>query len=221
MKIVCVYKTGGDFDKDYVIALHNSLKNYGYDFVCLTDAWDVPHYIRQVQLKYNLPGWWSKLELFDRDNWIIGEEDILYFDLDTVILDDISDLIHATKNTNEMIMLKDFYFPKKLASGVMYIPNKVKDIIFNEFINCADQAMIMFKGDQDFIADTIRINSILYTTFPDIIPDYIASYKCHIFKTYPKHITPLEVNIKKSKIICYHGKPRPKDVFSLLEDIYV
>jgi len=60
--VVCVYKTGGDFDGEYVEALYEKLSEY--NFVCLTDASDVPEHITQVPLKFGWEGWWSKMELF-------------------------------------------------------------------------------------------------------------------------------------------------------------
>lgn len=121
MKIVCVYKTGGDFTDEYVEALHDSLLDYPYEFVCLTDSQTIRNDIKTIPLKFGFSGWWSKMELFCFEHDIL-DDDILYFDLDTVIVDDISDLLEWCENQTEMVMLSDFYFPENVASGVMFIP---------------------------------------------------------------------------------------------------
>jgi len=205
--VVCVYKTGGDFDGEYVEALYEKLSEY--NFVCLTDASDVPEHITQVPLKFGWEGWWSKMELFDP--LFAPTCDILYFDLDTVIVDNIDEMTDICVN-DTMIMLSDFYYPKNLASGVMYIPYKIKNIFWNEFVLSPHGVMNNTKGDQDFLVDVIKRNEIYVDRWDKLLPDYIASYKAHITKQYPKQLRPLEVDVSKSKVIAFHGKPRPKDV---------
>jgi hypothetical protein len=213
MKIVCVYKTGGDFDGEYVEALYNSIRPSLYGFVCMTDADDVPSHIPQIPLNHNLDGWWSKMEMFDPKNPYIGPFDILYFDLDTVLIDDIDEMFGVCNNTQDdnVIMLKDFYFPDRFASGIMYIPHKHKGIIWANFMRAPELQMSDHRGDQNYLEETIRMYKIPVKTWQDYLANYIASYKTHITKNYPKHLKPLEVDVTKSKVICYHGKPRPKD----------
>lgn len=202
MKIACVYKTGGDFDSDYVEALYNSLCQYG-DFLCFTDG-NVPAYIPQQPLKHGWRGWWSKIEMLGYD------DDLLCFDLDTVILDDIAGMIKAVSDhKNSLIMLSDFYYPDKPASGIMYVPNGIGNALYNTFVKTPELYMAKHRGDQDFI--TVQWSPIL--RWDDLLgDDYICSYKAHIAKTAPRHMKIKNIDPTRSKIVCFHGKPRIKDV---------
>lgn len=205
MKIACVYKTGGDFDEDYVISLYDSFKRYDVDFICFTDSNRVPYHIPQRRLIHKWPGWWSKIEM------IGSGEDLLCFDLDTVIIDDIKDMIDLCNNEpDNMIMLRGFYTPQNPASGIMYVPKESGLLLYSLFLQDPNYYMNMYRGDQDFIREEYngQIDRWQYV----LDKDYICSYKAHITKSYPTHIRPLEVDPTKSKIMCFHGKPRPKDV---------
>lgn len=204
--IVCVYKTGGDFDGEYVETIHEKLKHH--NFVCLTDADDVPKHIPQKPLQHGWKTWWSKMEMFDP---FLTTADILYFDLDTVIVGDNIERMYDACDHHNMIMLSDFYFPENLASGIMFIPNEQKELFWDEYVDDSDWVINNFRGDQDFLAYVIKKHDIAVDRWNEILPDYIASYKTHVIKSYPQHIKPLEVDVTKSNIICYHGKPRPKD----------
>jgi|AntRauTorcE11897_2_1112592.scaffolds.fasta_scaffold00173_8 hypothetical protein len=210
LTIACVYKTGGDFDSEYVEVLYAKLGEQ-YDFVCLTDSKDVPSYVPQTPLQFGWKGWWSKMELFNPE---MLRGDILYLDLDTVIvgdeIEDIDEMYDVCDSSNRMIMLSDFYYPDKVASGIMYIPYEIKKIFWDEFMVSPHGIMNNTRGDQDFLMDVIERNGVVVDRWNDLLPNYIASYKVHVIKDYPRHLKPLRVNIEHSKIICYHGKPRPK-----------
>jgi hypothetical protein len=194
-----VYKTGGDFDSDYVEALHESLSQYG-DFICFTDG-DVPYHIQTQPLVHGWEGWWSKIEALGYN------DDILLFDLDTVIVGDLIDMVTVVNNSSELIMLSDFYYPEKPASGIMYVPNKVGTKLYQRFLTKPDFYMAKHRGDQDFIS--VQWDSI--KRWDELLGNnYICSYKAHIAKTAPKEVKPVDTS--KSKIVCFHGKPRPRDV---------
>lgn len=215
MKIVLVYKTGGDFDIEYVERLKQSL--IGYDVVCLSDDQELIDRI-PLQNEYtshpSFKGWWSKMEMFRPD---IIDDDILYFDLDTVIIDDIYNEIQIMSRNKRPIMLSDFYFPERLASGVMYVPKDVRSVIWNAWIDGSISHMESYRGDQEFIVQTI---GHMCDRFDFLFPDMICSYKAHVIKEYPNHLDPLKIDPSKSKVICFHGKPRPKDVNFLKESVY-
>jgi hypothetical protein len=201
LKIACVYKTGGDFDSEYVEALHADLSYYG-DFLCFTDG-DVPDHIQTQPLTHGWEGWWSKIEALGYNG------DILLFDLDTVIVGDLIDMMTVVNsNRHQLIMLSDFYSPKKPASGIMYVPNELGTSLYNNFAKRPDTYMASLRGDQEFIRyvlgdDIKRWDELLGD-------DYICSYKAHIAKTAPKEVKPVDTS--KSRIITFHGLPRPRDV---------
>lgn len=125
---------------------------------------------------------------------------------------------------NRPIMLSDFYVPERLASGVMYIPNDVRKIIWDVWSDGPISHMETHRGDQEFIAQTI---GHMCDRFDFLFPDLICSYKAHVIKDYPNHLNPLKIDPTKSKVICFHGKPRPKDVnflkkvFTFPESVYI
>ncbi len=111
INIVCVYKSGGDYDAKYVMALKVALEKYcyvDYNFYCLTDKPDeIKDYAKIILLEHNLPGWWSKIELFNPNinyNW--DNNLVLYFDLDVLILKGIQKLIEVCLSFTEPLMLR-------------------------------------------------------------------------------------------------------------------
>ena len=203
MKIVTVLKTGGDFDVDYVGSIANRVPAE-YEFVCLSDDDRVPGYI---PFQYNYPTWWSKMEMFRPD---IIDDDIFYVDLDTVVRNDITEELKSIEQLDSLTMLSDFYKPENPASGVMFVPNSIRQYIWNQWLtNTPSNIIATMRGDQDFIgslfSDVQRFDEV-------IDKEWICSYKAHIKKSHPKHIRPANIDYKKSKIVCFHGKPRPRDI---------
>lgn len=200
MKIVTVLKSGGDYNENHVRWLYSQLPE-GYEKVCLTDL-SIPD-IQTIKLNKNLPGWWSKIEMFDPDKI---QDDIFYLDLDMVILDDISELL----SNKQLTMLSDFFFPEKTKnSAIMYIPHDEKYKVWDSFNRYPDLFMRRYKegGDQEFI------NKIYphAKTWQELYPGKIVSYKKHVVKKSKKneHATGNGDIPQGTKIVCFHGKPRP------------
>lgn len=92
--IACVLTGRTKYSMIHVERLHSGVTKHlkqAFRFICLTD-WNFPkrndlHFIDGVKF----PKWWGKINLFDRmfDN---GHSRVLYFDLDTVIVGDLSPL---------------------------------------------------------------------------------------------------------------------------------
>ena len=157
---------------------------------CLSDV-DVPG-VPTIPLKYNWPGWWSKLELFRPD--IRG--DLLYFDLDTVVMGAI-DHIRPDKS----LMLTDFYRPERPGSGLMYIKQDDKAAVWDAWTSNPDTAYKptpLHHGDQGFLWDHFQCGR-----WQDDYPGLVQSYKADIRRV-NKNPT--------AAIICFHGNPRPWQV---------
>jgi hypothetical protein len=106
LTIACVLWRGDFRDRNYSIKdvlrlfkMAHSRLTIPHRFVCLTNdrdsmehkAWvDQGKSLDWIPLLYNLPGWWSKLELFRPDLPITGK--ILYLDLDVFLVDSIDEL---------------------------------------------------------------------------------------------------------------------------------
>jgi hypothetical protein len=208
MIFVCVHKTSPVYTKEYVLKLREGFSKYCYelDFLCLSDDATLQKENWVIPLKYNWSGWWSKIELFRPDI----KSDILYVDLDTLIVADCSELISVCKQTENPIMLSDFYRKKKLASGVMWIPNKHKKDVWDKWITnpsknikqyskknlSSKEKRLIGYGDGGFIS-SVYYN--LSERFDVLLPQKIVSYKSHCRYKTPSNCC----------IICYHGRPRP------------
>lgn len=97
LNVVCVLWEG-DFRKrtynsEWVIKLKRMVERnltVPFNFYCLSNV-DIPT-INTIPLKHNYPGWWSKIELFRSDLPIEGR--ILYIDLDSLIINNLDDLVN-------------------------------------------------------------------------------------------------------------------------------
>lgn len=173
-------------------------------FVCLTDTPELfpgGTFVEGVKLKHDWPGWWSKLELFRPDIFEDGDQ-VLYFDLDTIITRDISTFEGAIDC--DLLMLRDFYRPTThMGSGMMgWTAGQFTDLYRTfrpGFFTTGSP-----KGDQQFIQSVIEPKRVRY--WQDEFPDKVVSYKVHC----PNGSLP-----PKAHVVCFHGKPRPTDVGDL------
>lgn len=195
--IVCVLKSGGDYSPIYVRRLHEAVALHcrvPFNFATLTD---LPllgsHYFgTRLPLTDDLPGWWSKMEVFKHSESL---GDILYIDLDTVI---VGDMTPIASMCGAMIMLGGFKNPDRRASGLMHIPAGYGTPIYEAFmVNPADQ-MALYSGDQEFIRSVIGDCA----TWQETLPGYVVSFKHHCDASgYPNN----------ARIVAFHGKPRPNE----------
>lgn len=97
INIVCVLRYGGKvgYNELWVEKLHNSIKrniSVPFKFICLSDC-NVP--CDRIELDMDDNGFWSKMQLF-RPGLFTGP--VLYIDLDTVICNNIDDILELCKN---------------------------------------------------------------------------------------------------------------------------
>jgi len=192
---VCVLRSGGDFNADYVIRLRNMVARHlpGQPrFVCLTDLPEIDG-IETIPLITTWSGWWAKLELF-REGLFDGASRAIYFDLDTLIVGDISPLLALNG---------DFYGLRpwnranrekgQAASGAMVWSPGDYGFIFDEF----DMSMADGQTDQSYISATLRRHKLFWEPLQDSCPG-IYSYKRECQGQLPRD----------ARIICFHGRPR-------------
>lgn len=173
--------------------LHNQIrKHWAGEIVCLTDTF-VPG-VKNIPLIHDWDGWWSKMELCRPD--IAG--DILYLDLDTLVLADLSPLANMKKTT----VLRDFYsMNDKIGSGLMFLTEADRQIIWAEWIRRPERHMEECVtrekwGDQGFL------NGIIGRTaarWQDVLPARVLSYKAS-GRRRPD---------RRCAVMCFHGDPRP------------
>lgn len=168
------------------------------EIVVLTDqSHGVP--AATVKLIYDLPGWWSKLEVF-RPSVYAAWGGGFYMDLDTVAVGDFSHMLNCR---NELAMLTDFN-GERPASGIMAW-GQDQSYLTARFMqdpakHIAAHVTGSSWGDQGFISahapDPVRIQ--------DMFPGEVVSYKRHGLAHQP--LPP------KAKLVCFHGRPKPADV---------
>lgn len=214
MKIVSVLRTGPEYRAEHAQFLHRQLPE---EAVCMTDLPEIAGVNTAPLQDKELVGWWTKIELFNPDG-PLGPHDLFYLDIDTLIVGDIQPLIHQATHLREMVMLSDFFHPDKAASGVMYIPWRLKRKVWAAWKRNPHWHMMRRRapgcvGDQGFIAG--HVPRIL--RWDEICPGKIVSYKKHVASPSMVGYTPKQSVGDGSvpadaSIICYHGKPRPWEI---------
>ena len=185
-KIISVLRSGGDYTPEYVHRLRDGVAanmQGAYKFVCLSDV--QIEGVNTIPLETDWPGWWAKLEMFK-----LGGP-CLYFDLDTIIKGDITPLAELCAQHN-MIMLRDFNYRGKGVEGASGVMGWSKDMSY--LMHRYDPAKkYPGLGDQGYIATQCHP-----VYWQDIAPGLIVSRKLHRDR-------------RNAAVVCYHGKPRPKD----------
>jgi len=183
---------------EYVYAIQKQIeKHYPHPhrFICLTDFEGMK--CETIPLIHNLPGWWSKMELFR-----IPGENFIYFDLDTFIVSDITEVVEYPHTMSALSQVDSETVAGrkkevKLASGVMAWNGNHSDI-YHKFMEDPSGNMEKYKkeGDQIFIQESIH-------DFKPIqeITSGIINYK---FELRDKENLP-----KDAKIIYFHAQHKP------------
>jgi hypothetical protein len=177
---LCVLRSGGDFLPEHVQRLARQVP----DLVCLSDCHveGVP----TIHLQHDWPGWWAKMEIFRPD--IRG--DVFFLDLDTLVL-------KLPSMPNVDTVLTDFGDSRVIGSGLMYLTEETRAIIWQAFMKDPAKAMRSHDkwpaGDQGFILPYLRSAKRWQSCAK------VYSYKVHCKRGIPED----------AEIICFHGKPRP------------
>lgn len=205
--VACVLKSGGIYTERDVTRLHEAVhRNLAepYRFVCLTDRPALGG-VHCIPLRQDWPGWWSKLALFSPSTFEDNDR-VLYLDLDTLILGDLSPLTaFAGKGPNgRLIVLRDFYRPLHYGSGVMAFRGGQLVGIYERFKKESAthiQKSGPFWGDQQ-VMEQYWPGALFWQ---DLVPaGTILSYKVHLMG---QHNPPPECSI-----VCLHGKPKLGDI---------
>lgn len=119
--------------------------------------------------KYELWGWWNKMLLFDKE--FSGPELNIYFDLDTVIQHNISDIIHFAphgKLTGVYCYWKpidwersayvasnynhDFKYATLFNSSIMMWHGNTLQHITDGFLQDREKSLLLFRGNDEYLA---------------------------------------------------------------------
>jgi len=184
LTVATVLRSGSTYGPEWVERLRRQVQDHlpvDHRFVCLSDV-DVP--CERIELETDWPGWWAKLEM-----WRPGTFDgpVLYFDLDTLIVDDISAL--ATYS-GRRAALNDFFNPEMAATGVLAFDGTDTDDAWAYIMD----SLKWFGGRSDlFLVPIFRHADRLQ----DLFPGLIGSYKAHHLGDGPRH----------HSVVCFHGEP--------------
>lgn len=194
-----------DYDAGYVDKLRKAVTRHlptPHRFVCLTNI-DVP--CERIPLAHGWGHWWAKLELF-RPDLDLGR--VLYFDLDTVIVGELSEIAGRQRLT----LLADFNKPEWMQSGVMMLPADARARVWDAWI--ADPARHMDvhggNGDGGFLRSVYGVAE----TWQEVLPGRVVSFKRHIAQShYPKKWDqPASALPASARVVAFHGRPRPAEM---------
>jgi hypothetical protein len=123
-----------------------------------------------------------------------------YLDLDTLVVDDISDLLSYR---GEFAILRDFYrLRKAMQSAVMaWTPGPHTDALYERFVTEPDAWMRRLRSDQDYIERIFAGEGFEPDRLQDLHPDQFVSLKVHARAGCPPG----------ARLVCFHGTPRPND----------
>jgi len=205
--VACVLKSGGwrnrSMHVEYlpadVIWLREMVRAHldrPHRFVCLSDV-AVPG-VEVIPLQDDLPGWWSKIELFRT----FVQTRVLYLDLDTVLVGDITAMARHPLHTPTLTVLRNLSTRagNRIGSGVMAWSGDYSRI-YRRFMEAPVSHMNDCRtsekwGDQGFIASQVKVRQY----FQDVFPDQVVSFKTDLRRGAPG---------PANRVVCFHGEPRP------------
>jgi hypothetical protein len=186
--ILTVLRSGGDYTWEHVERLRAQCEQHAPDsrFHCLHDD----------LMLHKWPGWFSKIEALR----LTGP--ILYMDLDTSVMGDLTPLLEAAETRRFIALRNPLPTPSRFGSGLMAWSGDMSHV-YRRFAadparhvaRCTTQAV---WGDQGFIAE----DEPDPTLWQDILPGQIVSWKVECKQGIPE----------TARVVYFHGKPRPWDV---------
>jgi hypothetical protein len=172
--IVACVRVGTKFGFEYVTKLRNMVARHmpvPYTFVCLTDMPEICEGAIFINIAAaDLPGWWSKMVLFE-PAWR-GSSQIVYFDLDTVIIGDLTPLTvvpdEFTILASPVRMHSNPGYPCKYNSSVMTIAGGRCGFMWERFDKHRSRLMLEHDryGDQKAIEELYPDAGILNRIMP-------------------------------------------------------
>jgi hypothetical protein len=167
-----------------------------HKFVCFSDR--ELEGIRTVKLIPGYKGWWNKMQLFNTDFRLSNR--VVYFDLDTLIVDNIDWLFEY----DGMFMgIEDLgsvnahqpHLKGRLQSGVMSWDYNLNHSLWERFKYYQNESS-RFRGDGEYL------NHVIPKYQRDFIqkkyPNRLKSYK---YQVYSEGFT------DNLSIVCFHGRP--------------
>lgn len=139
--------------------------------------------------------WWAKMQLFEPGRFPAGER-VVFFDLDTVIRGDLTDLFAYD---GPFAGLRDVWQPGQMGSGIMTWTAGEADHVWKNWV-LAGRPTDDPRGDQAWITDHMPMAMRLQ----DILPGQLVSWKAHCggdAASIPDG----------ARVVYFHGQPRPHE----------
>lgn len=234
MKDVCILFVGNKYSTKHVVQKRQQLDTKCSVPTELTVLTDDPATIMGLGLRdtravlvesaWNFTDrqlWWHKMFMFsDTIKWA---SDVVYLDLDTIIVNDIAHF--WTHEPGRFMICQDFNrkfiadYPVSNSSVMRFTPGVYSDL-YRSFNDDGGRLMKQFRGDQDYITYYFKHNPGK-TWWPH---DWCMSYKWEILHggtkhggtevTWPTDYYQPDVNWvipQDCSVVVYHGKPSPYD----------
>ena len=175
---VITMRTGDKYSSDYVDKLERAVSrnlSLPYTFECIRET--------------KRPGWWGKVELFER----YSGDGFLWLDLDVVITGPLDDLCNTDADIR-VGMNTAKANPNGCQSSVMFWKDcEPISALFT------DGMMEELKGDQDWIT-YLRDTDVIEVDYFN--PAHVVSYKHKCLNGLPED----------ARVVNFHGKPDPHEV---------
>jgi len=205
--ICCILKKSKEYDEVYVEKLFSMIERnttVPHNLICVSDTFiDYPNCsVIDYGDRYKV-GWrWIKMRLFEKG--MFNFKRVIYFDLDTIILSNIDDLLLLRSDFAALQLWSAVRRQKgEFGTGVM-VWNNTNDrysFIADEF---TEETPKQFVGNEPYISFLLPKHNKSIDALQDKMSG-IYSYKRHCQQKLPKD----------ARVICFHGIPKPRDVKNL------
>lgn len=232
LDIACVIH-GDYYDFAYVEKLRNMVRRHlpcAQTFHVLTESWrSVPSDMIKHELidwpdvQGRKSAWWYKMQLF-RDDWHWTQ--VLYFDLDTIIIDDISWILNL--DTKFFWSIRDFKYLWRAAhwsmnSSMMYFHSQRYVKIWDQF-RAQDLARLRktYRGDQDYLSHAIQSDALKFVDSSRVQSWRWQVYDGGIDPRTRRAQNPGQGSViptNTSVIVC-HGTPKPHEIQDPVVDVH-
>lgn len=170
----------------------------GEDYVSHLMAGVAKHYKGEAKfhvLREGPASWWAKMQMFEPGRFPKGER-CVYFDLDTIITGDLTDLMEYD---GPFAGLRDVWQPGQMGSGIMTWTAGEADHVWTSWqeAGCPTDDP---RGDQAWVGKHMPMAMRLQ----DILPGQLGSWKAN-FGGQADLIPP------DTRVVYYHGAPRPHE----------
>ena len=165
LTIICVLnqQKNAPYTVEWVRKLRNMVAIHTlerpYYFVCLSNVTFEMEGVSRIPLRYSLPGWWSKMEIFRE----APESRVLYIDLDVLIYGDLWPIIDfpADFAICQQHGRPDRHNGRKVhgvrpgynSSVMVFDRGSFTESIWEKFNENPKKWMKLYRGDQDFLIE--------------------------------------------------------------------